>query len=87
MDVVVSTMCMCECLVAQLCSTLCDPIDCSLTGSSGHGYCASKNTGVGCHALLQGIFLTQGLNLHCRFVESHALQANSLQSEPPGKLQ
>ena len=22
----------------------------------------SKNTGVGCHALLQGIFLTQGLN-------------------------
>ena len=30
-----------------------------------------KNTGVGCHALLQGIFLTQGLNLvlwHCRKV-------------------
>ena len=29
----------------------------------------SKNTGVGCHSLLQGIFLTQGLNLgllHCR---------------------
>ena len=29
----------------------------------------SKNTGVGCHALLQGIFLTQGSNsglLHCR---------------------
>jgi len=28
-----------------------------------------KNTGVGCHALLQGIFLTQGLNLgllNCR---------------------
>ena len=28
-----------------------------------------KNTGVGCHTLLQGIFLTQGLNpclLHCR---------------------
>ena len=28
-----------------------------------------KNTGMGCHALLQGIFLTQGLNphlLHCR---------------------
>ena len=23
-----------------------------------------KNTGVGCHALLQGIFPTQGLNLH-----------------------
>ena len=28
-----------------------------------------KSTGVGCHFLLQGIFLTQGLNLglpHCR---------------------
>ena len=24
-----------------------------------------KNTGVGCHFLLQGIFLTQGSNLHC----------------------
>ena len=31
--------------------------------------CPGKNTGVGCHALLQGIFPTQGLNvglLHCR---------------------
>ena len=32
-----------------------------------------KNTGVGCHALLQGIFLTQGLHphvhlLHCRLI-------------------
>ena len=30
-----------------------------------------KNTGVGCHALLQGIFLTQGSNLsllHCRWI-------------------
>ena len=30
---------------------------------------SGKMTGVGCHALLQGIFLTQGLNLgllHCR---------------------
>ena len=33
-----------------------------------------KNTGVGCHALLQGIFLTQGLNLgllHCRQILYH----------------
>ena len=32
---------------------------------------AGKNTGVGCHFLLQGIFLTQGLNLgllHCRWI-------------------
>ena len=27
-----------------------------------------KNTGVGCHALLQGIFLTQGSNLHLLYL-------------------
>ena len=50
------------CLVAQLCPTLCDPIDCSPSGSSVHGESPGKNTGVGCHALLQGIFKTQGSN-------------------------
>ena len=40
---------------------LCDPMDCSLLGSSVHGI-PGKNTGVGCHALLQGIFPTQGSN-------------------------
>ena len=38
-------------------------------GSSVHGDSSGKNTGVGCHALLQGIFPTHGLNpglLHCR---------------------
>ena len=49
-------------LIAQACLTLCDPMDCSPPGSSVHGDCPGKNTGVGCHALLQGIFLTQGLN-------------------------
>ena len=39
-----------------------------------------KNTGVGCHFLLQGIFLTQGSNSG-----SPALQADSLPPEPPGK--
>ena len=38
----------------QLCSTLCDPKDCSPAGSSVHGHSPGKNTGVGCHALLQG---------------------------------
>ena len=35
---------------------------------------SGKNTGVGCHALLQGIFLTQALNphlLHCRQILCH----------------
>ena len=49
------------CLVAQSCPTLCDPMDCSPPGSSVHGI-LQANTGVGCHALLQGIFPTQGSN-------------------------
>ena len=49
------------CLVAQLYPTLCDPMDCSLLGSSVHGGSSGRNIGVDCHAL-QGIFRTQGLN-------------------------
>ena len=44
----------------QLCPTPCDPFDCSLPGSSVHGDSPGKNIGVGCHALLQGTFPTQG---------------------------
>ena len=43
-------------------------LNCSLPGSSVHGDSLGKNTGVGCPALLQGIFRTQALNpglLHC----------------------
>ena len=42
------------CLVAQSCQTLCDPRDCGLLGSSLHGDSSGKNTGEGCHDLLQG---------------------------------
>ena len=35
-------------------------MDCSPPGSSVHGDSPGKNTGVDCHALLQGIFPTQG---------------------------
>ena len=38
------------------------PMDCSPPGSSVHRDSPGKNTGVGCHALLQGIFPTQGSN-------------------------
>ena len=59
------------CLVAQSCLTLCDPMDCSPPGSSVHGDFSGKSTETGCHALLQGIFLTQrsdpGL-LHCKWI-------------------
>jgi len=57
------------CLVTQLCPTLCDPMDCSLPSSSVFGDSPGKNTGLGCHALLQGLLLTQVSNpglLHCR---------------------
>ena len=55
--------------VAQLCLTLSDPMDCSLPGSSVHVDSPGKNIGMDCHALLQGIFPTQGSNrslLHAR---------------------
>ena len=41
-------------LITQSCPILCDPMDCSLPGSSVHGDSPAKNTGVGCHAFLQG---------------------------------
>ena len=56
-------------LVAQSCPTLCNPMDHSPPGSSVLGDSSGKNTKVGCHSLLQGIFPTQGSNLglrHCR---------------------
>ena len=37
-------------------------MDYSLPGSSAHGISQARILGVGCHFLLQGIFLTQGLN-------------------------
>ena len=42
--------------IAQLCLTLCDPMEYSPSNSPG------QNTGVGSLSLLQGIFPTQGLN-------------------------
>ena len=48
----------------QSCPTLCDAMDCSPPGSSVHGDSPGKNTRVGCHALFQGIFPTQGSNPH-----------------------
>ena len=57
------------------CLTLCDPMGCSLSGSSVHGVSPGKNTGVGCHA-------QPGIE-----PRSPALQADSLplrhQGNPP----
>ena len=52
------------CLVAQSCLTACDPMNCRLPGTSVHGDATDKSTGVGCHALLQGILPAQEVNSH-----------------------
>ena len=39
-----------------------NPMDCSPPGSSIHGDSPGKNTGLGCHALLQGIFQDPGVD-------------------------
>ena len=74
---------LCACMLSHFSHvlTLGDPTDCRPPGSSVRGM-LQKNTGVGCHFLLQGIFPTQGSN-----PGSPALQVNSLPSELPGKPQ
>ena len=58
--------------VAQLCPTLCNPLDYRLWNSPG------QNTGVSSLSFLHGIFPTQGLNpglLHCRWILYQLSQA------------
>ena len=60
--------------VAQSCLTFCNPMDCVAYQVLCPWNFPGKSTGVGCHYLLQGIFLTQGLNpglLHCRQMLYH----------------
>ena len=45
-----------------------------------------KNTGVGCHFLLQGILLTQGSNPHLLSTVSPVLNTDSLPLVEPGNL-
>ena len=62
------------CLVTQSCTTLCNPMDCTLPSSSVHGDSPGKNIRLVCHALLQGIFPIQGSNPglpHCRWILYH----------------
>ena len=73
---------MCTCAKSfQSCTTLCDPVDCSPPGSSVHGDSPGNNTGVGGCALLQGIFPTQGSNLHLWHLLHR--QGGSLPLAPP----
>ena len=60
-------------LVAQSCPTLCDPMDCSLPGSSVQGILQARR--LECVAIsLSGDLLIEGLNpglLHCRQILYH----------------
>ena len=75
--------CVHACSVMKSCPTFCDPMDCSLPGSSVHGF-PGKNTGVGCHFLHQRIFPTQGSNPSLQHWEADSLPVNHLGSPSLG---
>ena len=60
-------------------------MDCSLPGSSVCGIIPGKNTGVGCHFLLHGIFPTEGQNL-CLLRWQVGSSPLSRQGKPKDKL-
>ena len=73
----------CVGLVAQSCPTFCDCMECSPPGSTVHGDYPGKNIRVGCHALLHGIFPTQGSNPglpHCSHQGSPSCLVRSLET-------
>ena len=55
----------------------CEPMDCKPPGSSVCGILQAKNTRVGCHFFLQGIFPIQGSN--------SCIAGKLFTTEPPGK--
>ena len=66
------------CVCAQLRPTLCDPMECSLPGSSVHRKFPGKNTKTRFHFLLQGIFPTQGLNLYLIRTSQNLWRSNEI---------
>ena len=74
-----------ECLHAKSLQsplTLCDPTDCTSQAPLFIGF-SMQEYWRGLHALLQGIFLTQGLNQHLLCILHR--QVGSLPLAPPGK--
>ena len=55
-------------------------MNCSLPVSSVHGDSPGKNTGVGCHFLLQGIFPTPGSNLRLPHWQADSLPLSHQES-------
>jgi len=67
-------------LAAQPCATLCDPVDCSLPGSTVHGFSRQENW--------SGLLFPSPVDLPDPGIElrSPALQTDALLSELLGKL-
>ena len=73
-----------RCVLSRLlCLTLCGLVDCSLPRLLCPWASLGMNTGMGCHALLQGIFPTQGSNPH--LLHPLRWQEGSLPLAPPGE--
>ena len=66
-----------------MCPVLCDPLDCSLPGSSVHGILQTRVLDKGCRVLLQWILPTQGSN-SCLLCLLH-WRVGSLPLAPAGK--
>ena len=65
--------CCCCCWGTKSSLPICDPMDCSTPGTSIRGISQAKNTGVGCHFLLQGIFPVPGSNTHLLHLQVDSL--------------
>ena len=75
-------VCVCVCVCTQSCPNFCNPMVCSLPGSSDQGIFQASIL-LGCHFLCQGIFLIQESN-PCLLHLLH-WQVDSLPVTPPGK--
>ena len=77
-------VCVCACMLSHFSHVqlFCNPMDYSPQAPLSMNS-PGKNTGVGCHALLQGILLTQGSNPYLLCLLHW--QAGSLPLVPPGK--
>ena len=71
---------------AQSCLTLCDPMDCNMSGSSVHGIFQARileQVAISYTKLHQGIFQTQGLNQHLLCIT--CIACGFFTTKPPGK--
>ena len=74
---------LCVCQVALSCPTLCNAMGCAAHQAPLSMGFPRQDTGVGCHFLLQGILLTQGLNLRLLHWQAYSLPLYHLESPIP----